>query len=159
MRKKILMIIVALTMTLSGYAQFEVGKKYVGASLSGLNLSYNENTDFTFGVQAKGGYLFHENWMILGQASYSKQTDVPANIDLGAGMRYYFVQNGIYAGMTANYFHSDHFDDIRPCVHVGYAFFINGCVTIEPEIYYNHSFKNQSDYSSFGFRIGLGIYL
>ena len=46
-----------------------------------------------------------------------------------------------------------------PGVEVGYAFFINRTVTIEPAIYYDQSFKKHSDYSTVGFRIGIGINL
>ena len=41
---------------------------------------------------------------------------------------------------------------------VGYSFFLNRTVTIEPEIYYNQSLKDHNDYSGFGLRIGFGIY-
>ena len=41
---------------------------------------------------------------------------------------------------------------------VGYAFFINRSVTIEPTLYYDHSFKD-SNYSTVGLKLGLGIYL
>ena len=46
-----------------------------------------------------------------------------------------------------------------PSVQIGYAFFLSHTVTIEPEIYYNHSFKSHSDYSTIGLRVGFGIYL
>lgn len=159
MRNKIILIIAAFAISLSSYAQFETGKKYVGASLSGLDLNYSGSNEFTFGVQAKGGYFFLDNCMAIAQLSYDKQTDVPSSLSVGLGARYYLVQNGIYFGASANYLHSDNFDDCMPSVQVGYSFFINGSVTIEPEIYYNQSLKNHGDYSTFGLRIGLGIYL
>ena len=40
---------------------------------------------------------------------------------------------------------------------IGYAFFINRSVTIEPALYYDHSFKD-ANYSTVGFKLGLGIY-
>ena len=46
-----------------------------------------------------------------------------------------------------------------PSVQVGYAFFVSRTVTIEPELYYEQSFKNHKDYSNFGLRIGVGVYL
>ena len=46
-----------------------------------------------------------------------------------------------------------------PCIEVGYAFFVSTTVTIEPAIYYDQSFKNHSDYSKIGLRVGFGIYL
>ena len=36
---------------------------------------------------------------------------------------------------------------------------LNKTVTIEPSVYYDQSFKNHSDYSKIGFKIGIGVYL
>lgn len=159
MRNKIILIIAALAISLSSYAQFETGKKYVGASLSGLDLNYSGSKEFTFGLQAKGGYFFLDNCMATAQLSYDKSGDDPSLFSIGLGARYYLVQNGIYFGASATYFYSDDYAECLPSVQVGYSFFINGSVTIEPEIYYNQSFMNHGDYSTFGLRIGLGIYL
>lgn len=46
-----------------------------------------------------------------------------------------------------------------PGIEVGYAFFLNRTVTIEPAVYYDQSFKNHSDFSKIGLRIGVGVYL
>lgn len=46
-----------------------------------------------------------------------------------------------------------------PGVEIGYAFFINRHVTIEPAVYYEQSFKDHSKFSNVGLRLGLGIYL
>ena len=45
-----------------------------------------------------------------------------------------------------------------PNAEVGYAFYVNRSVTVEPAIYYDHSFKG-SKYSTIGFKIGVGVYL
>ena len=66
-------------------------------------------------------------------------------------------QNGIYVDVGGKYAHTSGFDDFRPEVNAGYAFFLNKNITVEPEAYYEHSFKD-SDYSGFGVRIGLSIY-
>jgi hypothetical protein len=74
--------------------------------------------------------------------------------------RYYIIQNGIYLGAGATYKHANHnYNDIMPGVEIGYAFFINRHVTIEPALYYEQSFKDHSKYSNVGLRLGLGIYL
>ena len=44
-----------------------------------------------------------------------------------------------------------------PEVHVGYCLFLSRHVTLEPEAYFEHSFNN-SDYSTFGLRLGFGYY-
>ena len=46
-----------------------------------------------------------------------------------------------------------------PGVEVGYAFLLNDAVTVEPAIYYDQSFKNHKDYSTIGFKIGVGVFL
>lgn len=160
MNRKLFLMIVGLLLTVAAQAQFEQSKKYIGASLSGLNLSYNGTEKTNFGLQAKGGFLFTDDWMAIGQLAYNKQTDLPAAVSLGAGVRYYIVQNGLYLGASVNYLHAgDAYDDFRPSIQIGYAFFLSETVTIEPEIYYNHSCKNHSDYSTIGLSIGFGIYL
>lgn len=160
--KKLVMLFVALTMTLSGLAQFEQGKKYVGASLTGLDLSYSGVEDLNLGIEAKAGYLFADNLMLTAQAAYQHNgnDDVADYISVGVGGRYYIIQNGLYLGVNAKLLHANHnYNDIMPGIEVGYAFFVSKTVTIEPAIYYDQSFKNHSDYSKIGLRVGFGIYL
>lgn len=153
-------MVVALVVSVAARAQFEQGKVYVGASLSGLDLSYNGADKGKFGVQAKGGYLFADDWLVLGQVAYNKQHEVPVDLSAGIGARYYIIQNGLYLGIGADYHHfGGNHDDFMPSVHVGYAFFLSRTVTVEPEVYYNQSFKNHSDYSTIGLSIGVGVYL
>lgn len=164
--RKLLMSAVAMMMTVSVHAQylndtstpFEQGKFYVAASASNLNLNYTKATDWSLGLQAKAGYFFLDNWMVLGVFDYSNiSSGSSVTTNLGAGARYYFPQNGIYVGALAKYAHNPGFDDFKPEVHAGYSFFLNHHVTIEPEIYFEHSFKD-SDYSGFGLRLGFGYY-
>lgn len=157
--KKIAFIVMALMMSVAANAQFEKGKMYIGASLSGLNLSYCGSEGGHLGLQAKGGYLFEDNLMATAQVAYDKTKDVPYTMSAGIGARYYIVQNGLFLGAGVNFKHATGYNDLLPTVQVGYAFFLNNSVTIEPEIYYDQSFKNHSDYSKIGFRIGVGVYL
>ena len=66
--KKLAILAVALLSTVAANAQFESGKKYCGASLTGLNLSYNGSQELNLGIQAKAGYFIDDDWMVLGQA-------------------------------------------------------------------------------------------
>lgn len=160
MNRRLVLALIGLVMTVAAHAQFEQGKKYIGASLSGLNLSYNGSEKSHFGLQAKGGYLFVDDWMATAHVEYDKQKDVSAKLSLGAGVRYYIVQNGLYLGAAVSYLHAgSDYDDFRPGVQIGYAFFLSKTVTVEPEIYYDHSFKSHSDYSTIGLRVGIGVYL
>lgn len=160
MKKKIGLLLVVLATTLTASAQFEQGKKYVGASLTGLNLSYNGSEKFNLGLQAQGGYCILDNIMALASVGYDGNGELPDALTLGAGGRYYILQNGIFLGANVKYVHAnDNYNDVMPGVEVGYAFFINRFVTIEPAVYYQQSFKDHSNYSTVGLRIGLGIYL
>ena len=136
MKKKIILLVTALLMTITASAQFEEGKLYSGASLTGLNLSYNGADELNLGVQAKLGYMIEDDLMLLGNASFQ-----------------------IYLGVNAKFVHTKSYNDFMPGVEVGYAFFISRTVTIEPAIYYDQSFKDHSKYSTVGLKVGFGIYL
>lgn len=159
--KKISMILAAVLMTLTASAQFQQGKAYLGASMTGLNLHWNSSHGFDLGEEAKVGYLFTDDWMMVGTAAFDHygKENKPDRITAGAGLRYYIEQNGLYLGVNCKYIHDDHnYNDVMPGAEIGYAFFINRSVTIEPAVYYDHSF-NDADYSTVGFKIGIGIYL
>lgn len=162
MKKKIIMMAVALLTVLSANAQFEQGKVFVGASLSNIDLSYNGLKKFNIGVNAEGGYFIGDDFLVKGIVGYNHSTAkyTADDFTLGVGARYYVEQNGIYLGVNAKYVHNNHsFDDFRPGIEIGYAYFLSRTVTLEPAVYYDQSFKNHSDYSTFGVKVGLGIYL
>ena len=168
--KKMMMAAIGLMMAVSVNAQylndsgtpFSEGKFYVSASAASASFSYSKNTDFKLGLNAKAGYLFMDNLMVLGVVEFSGQNNFDiVTTQIGGGARYYFENNGIYLGAIAKYAHvkayETSFSDFRPEVHVGYCFFLGHHISLDPEAYYEHSFKD-SDYSGFGLRIGLGIY-
>lgn len=162
MKKKIITMAVALLTAVAANAQFEKGKAYVGSSLTGLNATYTGSDKFSLGVQAQGGYFLANDFMLLGRAGYEHNgnKEISDKYSFGIGGRYYIEQNGIYLGVNCKYVHGGkHFNDLMPGVEVGYAFFVNGSVTVEPAVYYDQSFKNHSDYSTIGLKIGVGVYL
>ena len=132
MRKKLSLLLLTLMVALSASAQFEQGKKYISASFSGLDMGYNGSSEFNVGLQAKGGYFLADNLAVVGLIGYNHvggDDETPDRVSLGVQGR------------------------------LGYAFFINRHVTIEPALYYEQSFKDHSKYSNVGLRLGLGIYL
>lgn len=159
--KKFIVLFASLLLTITASAQFEQGKTYVGASLTGLNLAYNGSNELSFGVGAKAGKFVEDNVLLYGMAGFEHPgKDLDNTLNLGIGGRYYITQNGIFLGVNAKYVHANSsYNDFMPGVEVGYAFFINRHVTIEPSIYYQQSFKRHSDYSTVGVSLGLGIYL
>ena len=63
MKKKLMTIALALLTTLGAHAQFEKDKAYVGASLTGLDLSYNGTKKLNLGLQADAGYFLVQDWI------------------------------------------------------------------------------------------------
>lgn len=155
-------MVVALFAAVTANAQFEEGKVYVGGSLTGLNMKYTGSEKFSIGTQVQAGYFVADDLMLLGQFNYehSGKKEIADKFSVGVGGRYYIEQNGIYLGVNCKYVHAGKkFNDFMPGVEVGYAYFLNNSVTVEPAIYYDQSFKNHKDFSTIGLKIGVGIYL
>ena len=159
--KKIFFMLAMMTMTLAANAQFESGKTFVGASLTGMDMHYNGSSKFNFGIDAQAGQFITDNWLLYGQAGYQHVGEpCTNNIKLGVGGRYYILQNGLFLGANANYVHGEvNYNDFKPAIEIGYAFFVSHSVTIEPALYYEQSITNHGDYSTVGLKIGLGLYL
>jgi len=167
MMRKLMLSLFALMMAMSVNAQtylnevetpFAAKKFYVNAALSSAGLSYSKASEWSLSLNAKAGYFFLDDWMVLGVFGYNNfSSGTLVTTELGAGVRYYFDKVGLYLGAIAKYAHSTGFNDFEPELNVGYAFFLGKHVTLEPELYYEHSFKDK-DYSGVGLRVGLGIY-
>ncbi len=164
MKKKILTMIVGLMATMAVNAQstydtppFGQGKFYVGASTSSFDIG-SKMSKFHIDLSAKCGYMLSDNILALGDLSYNYIKDSDGVFSVGAGLRYYIEQNGIFLGVGAKLADMTNDLDFQPNVSLGYAFFLNRTVTIEPELYFNLSTKDVDD-SNYGFRLGLGIYL
>lgn len=155
--KKIAFIAVALLMSITANAQFEKGKGYIGASFSGIDIS-NQTKEFHLGLNAKLGYMFEDNLMALGELGYDHWDKSSDALVLGAGVRYFIVQNGLYLGGGLKYKHASSYNDLLPSFQLGYAFFLSRTVTLEPELYFDISTK-KFDYTCYGLRVGIGVYL
>ncbi len=156
--KKTLLLLVLLLSTLTMHAQFSQGVKYVGASVSGLGVSYSSNQKFRFGLDATAGYFIADCLMLRGNVTYDHTKEIN-DVAVGAGVRYYFDQCGVFMGAGGEFVHYTPSDnDVQIPVEVGYAFFINRFITIEPSVYYKMSLDSFSQKSTVGLRIGLGFY-
>lgn len=164
--KKLFVMLAMLTMTLAANAQFEKGKTYVAADLTGLNFSYNGGNKWSIGISANVGTFVKDNWLVYGKLGYDHKGRVePAvdkaynNFSAGAGFRYYILQNGLFLGANAKYAYDTVLkNDFRPAIEVGYAFFVSKEVTIEPALYYEQSVVNHSNNSTVGLKLGIGLY-
>ena len=162
--KKSLLLVLFAVVSMASFAQFEKGTKYVGASLTGLNLSYSSGEKFGLGLQGTGGYFFADSWMATGRLEYNHQW-MPAgaadvnSVTLGAGARYYFQSNGIFLGAGLQYKHAAvNADYLQLPLEVGYCYYLNHYVSIEPAIYFEPCLNKFSDGTKVGLKIGLGFY-
>ncbi|MBO5181745.1 MAG: outer membrane beta-barrel protein [Paraprevotella sp.] len=156
--KKWMCTLLLMAVTLSANAQFEKKKKYISTSLTGLSLSYSDMEQTVFGLDAMGGYFIEDAWMLYGKIGYD-HTRYTDDFAIGVGGRYYFTQNGIYLGAGLQYAHATKsVNNVQLCPEVGYAFFINRFLTIEPSVYYNMSLNDFAHGSKVGLKIGLGFY-
>ena len=111
--KKIAFFIVALFMSVAANAQFEQGKGYLGASLSGFDMG-SENKEFKFKLSAKAGYLFSDDWMALGEVGYEHHEHMSDGVVIGAAARHYFSKNGLFVGAGLKYKHAEEYNDLLP---------------------------------------------
>ena len=64
--KRLALLVCLLIGTMAAHAQFEKGKWFVNPSVTGLNFSYNTETDKAhFGLEAKGGAFLVDNVALL----------------------------------------------------------------------------------------------
>ncbi len=158
MRKKLFLLLVLAVVSMGASAQFEQKKMYVSTSLTGLGMSYSESEEFTLGLEALGGYFIADDWMLYGRFGYN-HTRYTDHFVVGAGFRYYFRQNGIYLGSGLQYEHvTENVNNLHLCPEVGYTYFLNRYLTIEPALYYNMSLNDFANGSKVGLKLGLGYY-
>lgn len=156
--KKLMLSLLLLVMAVGANAQFNKKTKYISASATGFGMSYSSGEKFTMGLEFTGGYFIRDAWMVYGRLGYD-HTRYTDNFQLGAGGRYYFTQNGVYLGLGLQYAHATKsINNLHLTPEVGYAFYINRFLTIEPAVYYNMSLNDFSDGSKVGLKVGLGFY-
>ena len=143
----------------SAFAQFEADKKYVGASLTSAGLSYSDTEDFAFGANAQAGYMIDRDWLAIGEVGLNYRYSDWQSVYVGARVRYFIEQNGLFLGCGARLIHEfKNFNDFQVTPEVGYCYFLNKTVTIEPSLYYDISLSDFAHKSKVGVKIGLGLF-
>lgn len=156
--KRLFLVAVAIVMAFSAKAQFSAGTYYVGASATDLGLSYSSDQEFRLGVSALAGYFLFDKFMVNAEVGYT-HTDEVDDFTAGLNGRYYFRENGIYIGAGAAFVHyTRNSNDVMIPVEVGYAFYLNHYLTVEPAVYYRMSLDDFSDKSTVGLKVGFGFY-
>ncbi len=159
MKKSIITAVMLIFGFTASFAQFEQGKMYIGTSFEGAGVSYSEETDFAVGLGVNFGYMFQQDWMILAEAGLNYSNSDLNEFNVGAHCRYFIEQNGIFLQLGAKYVHRvGGYNDVAISPEVGYCYYLNTHLTIEPAVYYDMSLSDFSDHSRFGLKIGLGWY-
>lgn len=159
MKKYILATMLFMFSFTASFAQFEEGKIYLGTSFDGAGLSYSETTKLTIGVGANAGYMFMRDWLAIGEAGFNYSNKDLQELYVGAKCRYFIEQNGLFLQGGVKYLHRvGGYNDLQLTPEVGYCFFLNKNLTVEPSVYYDMSLSDFSDKSRFGIKIGLGLY-
>ena len=101
--RRLALLVCLLIGTVAAHAQFEKGKWFVNPSITGLNLSYNTETDKAhFGLEAKGGAFLMDNVALLIDAGAKWQGGGTDVYTLGVGGRYYIDKVGVFLGADVN---------------------------------------------------------
>lgn len=159
MKKILTILLLFLALATGARAQFEEGTKYVGAQLSALNLNFSDKAGFRVALNANGGYFFADGWMAHGTVGFEHFARNSDRFTIGGGLRYHFYENGLTLGTGLEYTHlSPNINDLRVPVELGYVYYLNHYLAIEPVVYYKLSVNDVVKGSEVGFRIGLGYY-
>ncbi len=147
-------------MTLGASAQFEKGTHYAAANLTGLGIGY-KNGEFAFGIGAEYGYYVADGWMLGGTAGYEYAGgDFSTHSFLvKPAFRYSFKENGINMGCGVQFEHQGTGNNfVQLCPQVGYTFYLNKKISIEPALYADFCLNDFKNGTSAGLKIGIGLY-
>lgn len=167
--KRIFLAIIMAVVSMGAFAQFDKGTKYVNTSLSGLQMQYSKSSKFSLGLNASAGYFVADELALIGRAGYEHTFSGQKNntFNLGAAARYYIRQNGLFLQGGLLYENNNtkakSMDRVRVnnlflTPEIGYCFYVNHFISIEPSIYYDLSLNHFSDYSRVGLRVAAGFY-
>lgn len=159
MKKLFLTFFCLIALVGNASAQFVEGTKFLGASLTGLDLSYSKNQKFGLGVEAKAGYFITDDIMLQAEAGFDIRKEDFQSIFLAAKGRYY-VKDKLYLGAGAKLLHCyKNYNDFIITPEIGYTYMLNSVVAFEPAFYVDLSTNNFSKYTKVGLKIGVGIFL
>ena len=162
--KKYFTILLLAVVSLSATAQFEKGTHYTEASVSGFGIGVKDKK-FNIGIGASQGYFVADGWMLLGRMGYQYNGVHSALIQ--GGFRYSFQKFGLNLGAGVQYEHrgshsgnseSSKQDYIQFCHQVGYTFYLNRWISLEPALYCDLALNDVKYGTNAGLKIGIGLY-
>jgi hypothetical protein len=158
--KKVLLTVFAACLVFAASAQISKGTIMLSGS-SNLNfISNNEDAgdDSNFTLSVKGGYFFIDNLAGGLNIYYDKYSEADdATVGIGPFLRYY-VQGKIFIGAGFNSYSQGDFSGSQIPLEVGYAWFLNDAVAIEPNLNYS-IYGGDLEGASFGLNVGISVYL
>ena len=161
MKKRFMLMLVTLMLTLGAQTQFEQGTWYSSISTTGFELSHSDATKARLALSANVGNFIADNIALLVGVDgdfYDNHTQ----LGVGTQVRYYFQTCGVYGGLGVQYSYTKVGDFDKSLMfltpEVGYTFFLNRYLTIEPAVYYRMNFSDFDAYSKFGLKLGFGFY-
>jgi len=158
MKKFLLSFLVVILYTTNMAAQYEQGTKFVGASLTGLNLSYSKHEKLGLGAEAKAGLFVMDDVLVQAEAGIDVKFKECQQIFVGAKGRYYVAEN-LYLGAGAKLLHEfKNHNDFLISPEVGYTYMINDKFAVEPAFYIDISTNSFSKYTKIGIKVGIGIF-
>lgn len=162
--KKITLILAILCAGLGATAQTEQGNFYLGAGsqLSGgiTTVDNAKGSIKSVNLALAGGTFLFDNLM-LGLNLGLERADTRQVLSGSPMARAYF--NETFAGVNYVYSQSK-FGDSKSDFHslgieLGQAFFVRDIFAVEPALYFNRGLGDFNQASTFGIKIGLGLYL
>ena len=159
MKRLLTVLLLALMCSQASFAQFEKGKKYLGTDINGLGLSYNHESDITLRLGGNAGYCVQDNLLVIGHIGLEYSYKEVQTLSIGGKVRYFINDSGVFLGAGARFLR-EYVDnnDFQVTPEVGYCYFLNGHLTIQPSLYYDMSFSDFKEKSRIGFSLGLGWY-
>lgn len=159
MKKILAVVLMVMCVGIQAHAQFEKGKKYLGASLTGFGMEYSDRGNFAMGLGLKSGYMIADDWMLTGEMGFNYRSERLQTVFAGLGGRYYIEQNGLFLGLGARFVHEwKNENDVQITPEVGYCYFLGKHVSVEPSVFYGMSFDDFAKKSKVGLKIGFGFY-
>lgn len=160
MKKLFLALFIAIATFQSASAQFEKGKIYGGASLSGFGMGYSRNAGFNMGLNVDGGYMFKKDWAVIGDFGFNVAGGDVSDVSVGGKVRWYMEQNGLFfgGGLKYKYWNLNNGHDFVLAPEVGWCYFINKHVMLEPSFYTDLSFADFVHKTSFGIKAGISFF-
>ncbi|MDR3351321.1 MAG: hypothetical protein LBN98_06770 [Prevotellaceae bacterium] len=159
MIKKIILVTVsALLFTVGAVAQSQTEAKrfFLNAELSNLNLKFTP-APFEFGVGAGGGFFVIDNLAVRAQAGVRFMAgqdggNSHTNVDFGVGGRYYLkgiFLDALFQGANIGVNSKGHRKlEVGVRGALGYAFFLNDHVSLEPAVTFGKFFMDGSKFQA-----------